>query len=114
MDISKLRIDNFKKIAYVNFEDKTCDDYDEYDVIIYKINVLEDIPAFVDYVNARKMSVENRVIMVYEKGDKIVNKNTIIKPFKENIYIDFVLKAPMLCSLDKKLSAFVLKKENIC
>ncbi|MCH4887964.1 hypothetical protein EZV73_10290 [Acidaminobacter sp. JC074] len=114
MDISKLRIDSFKKIAYVNFEDKLCDEFDEYEVIIYKINVLEDIPAFVDYVNARKMSVENRLVMVYEKGGKTVNKNSIIKPFKENIYLDFVLKAPMLCSLDKKLSAFVLKKENTC
>lgn len=114
MDYKKLKIEHFTNIAYFNFEDRDTEQYDEYQVIIYKINDLEDIQSMIEKVETLKMAADNRVIMVYRKGQKTVNRDSIIKPFKNGEYLDYKMKAPMLCSLGKELSAFVLMKENTC
>lgn len=114
MDYKKLKIDRFNKIAFFNFKDKETAFYDTYEVVIFKINALEDIQHMVDKVENLNMAADNRVIMVYEKGQKTINRDSIIRPFKNGEYLDYKMKAPMLCSLDKVYSAFVLMKENTC
>jgi hypothetical protein len=49
--------------------------------------------------------------MVYRKGNKALNRDTIIAPFRDGTYADFKLKPPMLCALSDSLSAFVLQKD---
>ena len=81
-------------------------------VIMYYINSLEDVIKFVEICNSSNLPKDNRTIMVYKKGRKDnVNRDTIFRPFKENIHKDFKLKAPMLCSLSNELSACVMCKE---
>lgn len=111
MDYKKLKIEQFNNITFKNFEDKEEVLYDVTDVVVYYIQSVDDIQTCVDYCKAIKMASENRMILVYEKGRKDINRDIIIKPFKDGTYLEFKMKAPMLCSLDKKHSAFVLKKE---
>jgi len=111
MDYSKLMIEHFSNIAYINFIDREEVTYEVYDVIIYFVECIEDIDFCVEFCRSHKLNIDNRVILVYKKGQKDFNRNTIIEPFKNGRYLDFRLKAPMLCALDKKHSAFVLIKE---
>jgi hypothetical protein len=48
--------------------------------------------------------------MIHQKGNKTVNRDVIIAPFRKGLYKDFKLKEPMLCSLSDSLSAFVMQK----
>jgi hypothetical protein len=82
------------------------------EVIIYFINKLEDIERFVKFCNSAPLPKDNRTIMVYQKGRKDLNRDTIITPFRNGHYQNFKFKAPMLCSLSNELSAFVLTKGN--
>ena len=114
MDLSKLKLDKFKRIKVLNFPASvdlgivstgSC-----IEVIIYFINKKEDIEKFVNLCNSTALPKENRTIMVYLKGNKELNRDTIITPFRKGKYQNFKFKAPMLCSLSDKLSAFVLAK----
>jgi hypothetical protein len=115
MDIKKLKIDNFKNIMLKNFPDdielgiNSSDNNPE--VVIYYIDFLEDIEDLKKLVNEIDLPKENRIILVYKKGRKDdVNRDNIISPFKNNK--NYKMKAPMLCSLSKELSAFSLQKIN--
>ncbi|MCW3789714.1 hypothetical protein, partial [Plebeiibacterium sediminum] len=67
---------------------------------------------FVELSNSSNLPKENRTIMVYKKGRKDgVNRDSIFIPFKDQVYKGFKLKAPMLCSISKELSACVMCKE---
>lgn len=114
MDYKKLKIDTFKSIGYFNFEDQSTEVFECYEAVIYFIKELDDVKKMVELVKTLKMVENNRVILVYKKGQPLVNRDSIIKPFKDGTYTEFKMKAPMLCSLDKTTSAFVMSKEIIC
>lgn len=117
MDIGKLKLDKFKNIQLVNFP-KDIDlgikaIKEKVDVIIYYIKEIEDIERCLLLVNSTSLPKENRVILVYEKGRKdAVNRDSIVGPFKTKKVRGFKPKTPMLCSISKRLSAFVLSKES--
>ncbi|NQT60882.1 MAG: hypothetical protein HQ557_18085 [Bacteroidetes bacterium] len=68
-----------------------------------------DVADFVKIGNSELLTEENRAIMVYRKGRKDgLNRDTIFFLFKEGSCPNFKLKAPMLCSLSKELSACVM------
>lgn len=121
MDINKLKISNFSKIllknipADIDLGISSTEDNPEViiyyiEVIIYYINNIEDLENFVKFCNIISLPEENRTIMVYKKGQKELNRDSIITPFKSNEIKGFKLKAPMLCSLSKEYSAFVMMK----
>jgi len=111
VDLKKLKIDEVEKISYINFSDYEMVTYDETEVVIYFLNAIEDIDKCVQYCDSLRMTTNNRIVLVYEKGQKLLNRDSIIKPFKTGVYLNYKMKAPMLCSLDKKLSAMVFMKE---
>lgn len=116
MDINKLKIDKFSRILLKNIPEdigmelKSTNENPE--VLIYYIESIEDLENFVHFCNSISLPKENRTIMIYKKGQKDLNRDSIITPFKTNKYDGFRLKAPMLCSLSKEYSAFVMMKER--
>lgn len=116
MDITKLKLEKFKNIGTFNFPE-TIDlgidlTKDNYDVIIYFIDKIEDVDVFVDLVKEIKLPKDNRTIMIYKKGRKDgVNRDSIFMPFKEEKYSQFKLRAPMMCSISNELSACVMSFE---
>ncbi|PLX21069.1 MAG: hypothetical protein C0597_03800 [Marinilabiliales bacterium] len=116
MDLQKLKINQFNHISLVNFPQDIdlgiISDNNNIEVVIYYINKVEDIQNFVNYCNSIDLPKDNRTILVFKKGRKDeVNRDRIITPFRQNKFEDFTFKAPMLCSLSKELSAFVLAKK---
>ena len=117
METHKLKLDKFKHVGVFNFPD-TIDleietASENYDVLIYYIEKLEDVDAFVKLVVLSKLPRSNRTIMVYKKGRKDgVNRDSIFMPFRGKKYINFKLRAPMLCSISKELSACVMSFES--
>ena len=117
MEINKLKLENYNSIGTFNFPanfdlgiESTKGNYD---VIIYYIDHLKDIEAFVGLVKKSKLPKNNRTIMVYKKGRKDgVNRDSIFMPFKEKTYGHFKLRAPMLCSISDELSACVMSFED--
>lgn len=117
MDLKKLKIEKFNNIKAVNFPvnfDPGIQSTDENtEVILYYIDRVSDIQKFVELCHSVDLPRENRVIMVYRKGRKDeVNRDSIISPFRNEVYKGFKLRAPMLCSISDKLSAFVLSRET--
>lgn len=113
MNISKLKLENFKNILSVNFPYNYKIDHDtavnDIEVIIYYIDKLEDVKDFVKLCENTPLPEANRTIMVYRKGRKDgVNRDSIFMPFGDNPH--FQLKAPMLCSLSDELSACVMSR----
>ena len=113
METAKLKLEKFVSIKEVNFPKgiKTGlnSSGDNTDVIIYYIDKIDDVENFVKLCRNSNLPEDNRTIMVYKKGrNDGVNRDNIITPFKENKYPEFKLKAPMLCSLSKDYSAFVM------
>lgn len=112
MDTNKLKIEKFNRIQLKNIPReidlglKSTDKNPE--VVIYYIEHIEDLESFVNYCNTISLSKENRTILIYKKGQKDLNRDSIITPFKSSKYDGFKLKAPMLCSLSKEYSAFVM------
>ena len=117
MHLNKLKLDKFRQIKLVNFPDDVdmgiqSSDSDV-DVLIYYIDSVDDVAACINLANLIDLPLENRVIMIYQKGRKDgVNRDSIFLPFKEGLYPDYGLKSPMLCSLADKLSAIVLGKRK--
>ena len=115
MDLKKLKIDNLNRILVRNFPEKydpvIKSVNDKVEAILYYIDQIEDVKSFVELCDEADLIKNNRVIMVYEKGRKDgVNRDSIFKPFKSGAYDGFKMKAPMLCSVSDKLSAFVQQK----
>ncbi|MGD1821499.1 MAG: hypothetical protein ACPKM0_01910 [Pleomorphochaeta sp.] len=117
MDLYKLKLDKFNNILIKNFPKKyslgidSVNEDELIDVIIYYIDEFDDVQKFVSLCETVNLNKENRVIYVYEKGRKDkVNRDAIYEPFKTKEYKNFKMKAPMLCSLSDKLSAFVQQK----
>jgi hypothetical protein len=113
VDLSKLRIDRFSKIKAVNFPvdiDLGFANVRTPEVLIYFVAEPADVGNFVEASRKTKLPEDNRVIMVYQKGNKSLNRDSIITLFRDGAYPDFRLKAPMLCALSNRLSAFVLQK----
>ena len=116
METSKLKLEKFKNIQVINFPEEIelgiSSVENKVEVIIYYIDKIADVKAFVELVNASNLPKENRTIMIYKKGRKDgVNRDSIFMPFKDEIYKGFKLKAPMLCSISIELSACVMCKE---
>ena len=81
------------------------------EVLFYYIDAIADVAKFVKLCETADLAKENRVVMVFEKGRKDgVNRDSIFTPFRKGEYSGFKMKAPMLCSLSDKLSAFVQQK----
>ncbi len=117
MDVQKLKLDKFKNINLVNFPQEVNMELASTDsnveVLIYYIGVIEDVKRFVELCHSSNLPKDNRTIMIYRKGRKDgINRDTIFKPFTENVYPGFKLKAPMLCSISNELSACVMCYEN--
>lgn len=116
MDLIKLKIDSYTTFIVENFPDQYNPGLitalgEEIDVILYYIDSIEDVEKFANLCETTKLSKNNRVIFVYEKGRKDgVNRDTIFKSFKDGVYRGYKMKAPMMCSLSNKLSAFVQQK----
>ncbi len=119
----KLKINNFNNIQLLNFSkyNLEIDSTDNnVEVVIYYIDSESDIEKFVKYTQELNLPSDNRTILVYEKGrNDGIGRDLIIKPFKsENMFgyettKIYKLKAPNLCSLNDKLSAFCLIRTNI-
>jgi hypothetical protein len=113
VELSKLKIDKFTKIATVNFPadvDLRLRSSSSPEVLIHFIGDPADIAAFVASCRKAKLPQDNRVIMVFRKGNKALNRDTIIGPFRDGTYPGFKLTPPMLCALSDTLSAFVLRR----
>jgi hypothetical protein len=113
MDLAKLKLGKLNKIKALNFPndiDLGVKNSPTPEVIIYFISAAKDIDAFAKACTDAKLPADNRTIMVYKKGNKLLNRDTLISPFKEGKYKEFKLKPPMLCSLSESLSAFVMQK----
>lgn len=113
MELAKLKLNKFSRIRAINFPKEIDLDINLVDekaeVIIYYIDKLEDVSDFVNLVEQSDLPSENRTIMVYKKGRKDgVNRDTIYMPFGEGKYAGYKLRAPMLCSISKELSACVM------
>lgn len=116
MDLKKLKIDKFNKYSLINFPPEYSPNLETVDenieVILYYIDSIDDVINFVKYCDSAVLSKENHVIMVYEKERKDgVNRDSIFMSFKKGEYSGYKMKAPMLCSVSDKLSAFVQQKE---
>ncbi len=116
MDLKKLRIDKSGRFLVRNFPKHYAPDLKSVDknveVLFYYIDAVADVAKFVKLCETADLAKENRVVMVFEKGRKDgVNRDSIFTPFREGKYSGFKMKAPMLCSLSDKLSAFSLQKE---
>lgn len=117
MELNKLKLDKFNRIGIFNFPHsitfKLETVKENFEVIIFYIDKIEDVDAFVDLVKKSKLPKDNRTIMIYKKGRKDgVNRDTIFMPFKDEKYTQFKLRAPMMCSLSNDLSACVMSFEN--
>jgi hypothetical protein len=117
MYLKKMKLDKFSNIKIINFPNeialgiKSCND--NLEVVIYYIDQIDDVSKFISFCNSISFSEDNRTIMVYKKGRKdSLSRDSIITPFKEGKYPNFVFKAPMLCSLSTELSAFVFSKKS--
>lgn len=115
MDINKLKLNSFNRIMLKNIPDgmklEVNPINDNPEVIIYYIDDLGDLEKFVKFCNSMELPKDNRTILIYKKGQKELNRDSIITPFKSGRIEGFKLKAPMLCSLSKEYSAFVMMKE---
>ena len=116
MYLDKLKIEQFNSFSVKNFPesiDLGIESSDKnFDVVIYYIDAVDDVTRFVDFCNGASLPDDNRTIMIYKKGRKDgVNRDSIFGPFREGKFTGFKLKAPMLCSLSKELSACVMSKE---
>lgn len=114
MHLEKLKINQFNKIMLVNFPAdvklgiKSAKVRPE--VLIYYIDHIDDVAAFVSTCQKLNLPADNRTIMVYRKGRKDgVNRDAIFGPFDKGGYKGFRQKAPMLCSLSDELSACVMQ-----
>ncbi len=116
MDLNKLKLGMFKNIQVLNFPES----YDlgvkstekNVEVIIYYIHILKDIQDLVALVDSTVLPEDNRVILVYEKGRKDgVNRDSVMGPFTKGQVDGYMLRAPMLCSISRKLSACVFSKK---
>ena len=113
MDLAKLKLGKLSRIKAINFPkdiDLGVKNSPTPEVIIYFISEIKDIEAFVNVCIDAKLPVDNRTVMVYRKGNKLLNRDTLISPFKAGKYKEFELRPPMLCSLSESLSAFVMQK----
>jgi hypothetical protein len=115
MDLKKMKIDHFSRFLVQNFPKEYSPGLDsvkkDVEVILFFINSITDVKKFVELCESVDLNKENRVIMVFEKGRKDgVNRDSIFMPFKNGEYFGFKMKAPMLCSISDKLSAFVQQK----
>lgn len=114
---NKLKIEKFNNINLVNFPSDINFDIksvsNNIEVIIYYVKEIDDVENFVRLCESINLSKDNRVILVYKKGDKNVNRDIIISPFREEGYSGFKFKAPILCSISTELSAFVMSYESL-
>ena len=56
---------------------------ENYDALIYYVDKLEDVDAFVKLVDSSQLPKSNRTIIVYRKGRKDgVNRDSIFMPFR--------------------------------
>ena len=113
MDLSKLKLGKLSSIKAVNFPadiEVGLESARTPEVLLYFVAKPEDTARFVEICRKTKLPEDNRVVMVYRKGNKALNRDTIIAPFRQGTYKDFKLKPPMLCSVSDELSAFVMQK----
>ena len=75
MEIHKLKLDKFKNVRVFNFPDTVDLEIEtvtkNYDILIYYMDKLEDVDAFVKLVASSKLPKSNRTIMVYKKDVKM-------------------------------------------
>ena len=113
MDLAKLKLGKLTKISALNFPpdiDPGVTTSKAPEVLLYFIAKPGDVERFVETCRRLDLPRENRVVMIYRKGNKSLNRDMIIGPFREGRYKDLKLKAPMLCALSDSLSAFVMQK----
>lgn len=115
MDLKKLKVDQFNHFLVRNFPDEFDpgmeSSSEKVEVILFFIQQINDVKSFIDLCDTTDLVEDNRVVMVFEKGRKDgVNRDTIFTPFRTGEYSGYKMKAPMLCSLSDKLSAFVQQK----
>ena len=87
METHKLKLDKFKHVGVFNLPDTIDLEIEtvteNYDVLIYYIDKLEYVDAFVKLVVSSKLPKSNRTIMVYKKGRKDGVRDSIFMPFRE-------------------------------
>lgn len=119
MDIAKLKLDKYSHIQLINFPNKykpdiTSTNEGQIEAVIYYIDKIEDVTTFIEYVKGADIAKNNRTIFVYEKGRKDgVNRDTIYAYFQALPQGTFKMRAPMMCSLSKELSAFAQSYEKV-
>ncbi len=101
----KLKIEKFNRFSQINMPidyrfDIEDDEYPQ--VIFYFVKSKEDILELMNY--SFDLPEDNRVIVIFEKGKKLRDE---LQPLRHN---GFKMKAPMLCSIDERLSGFCLMK----
>lgn len=102
---TKLKIDKFNNFLQINMPEQyrfDLTDSDNPEVVFYYINEASDVDELLSF--EFNLPEENRVIAIFEKGKKLRDS---LRPIINN---GFKMKAPMLCSLNDKLSAFCFMK----
>ena len=113
MDLSKLKLGKLSSLKAVNFPadiDLGIENSRAPEVLLYFVAKPQDVSSFVDLCLRTRLPDDNRVVMIYRKGNKALNRDTIIAPFRGGTHKEFKLKPPMLCALSETLSAFVMQK----
>jgi hypothetical protein len=114
VDIEKLKLKKFSRFALVNLP-KDLDigvkaGAADPEVVLYYVASEADVSAFVSYCWSLSLPEDNRVIMIFKKGNTAFARDQVAGPFKAGTYNGFTPKAPMLCALSDEYSAFVLIK----
>ncbi len=112
--LEKLKLKKFSRFAVMNFPKDVNPGVKggdpEPEVVLYWVGTEADVGAFVSYCWSLSLPKDNRVVMVFGKGDKAFGRDQVAGPFKAGTYNGFKLKAPMMCALSEEFTAFVLMK----
>jgi hypothetical protein len=114
IDIEKLKLKKFGRFASVgipgDLDIGVKDNAADPEVVFYYVASEADVSAFVSYCWSLALPEDNRVIMIFKKGNTAFGRDQVAGPFKAGTYNGFKPKAPMLCALSDEYSAFVLMK----
>lgn len=101
----KFKIEKFNEFSQINMPIDyrfNIEDSVKPQVVFYFIKSHEDVTELLNY--EFNLPEENRVIVIFEKGKKLREE---LRPLLSN---GFKLKAPMVCSVNDRLSAFCMMK----
>lgn len=117
MDLKELKLESLENVKVVNCPDNislgiVSTDADV-ETVIYYIEKLDDVDAFVGLCSGLSLPDNNTIILLYKKGrNDGVNLESIFKPFLEKQHPNFKLKLPVLATLQPGyLGALIMNRK---